>query len=826
MKVIQSLRSLSHIVWVSSYSIIASSTIVTGGFWGLQQFGILENLDLAVFDRFIQLRADVPPDPRLFAIAITEEDLQHYGWPLSDEILARAIEQLQSYQPRVIGLDLYRDIPQPPGEEALAQQLQATNLIAITEIVNNIPPPPHVEDERVGFNDFSRDRDGVLRRNLLFVPRKDRDYYSFALRVFLAYSRQEGMVFRYSDRALFLGDRELIPLDRNAGGYQTADTRGYQILMNYRARNNVIESAGLQQLLAGEIDPEAVEDKIVLVGTVAPSLKDLILTPYSGARQKDAFHMSGVIVHAEMTRQLLEIASGHNRPFSFWPQWGELFWLWGWAIAGGIAVWRLRHPIAFSLAGIASVAAIAGTGWLLLTHLVWIPIMEPVLAFIVAGGFAIAHRLLYTTTRDPFTGLFNRDSLVSHLKQSLTQIRRRGLDSTLGVMFVQYDRVHLIHDTWGDAIGDRFLLTLVKRLQNNLPRGAKLARVGEGEFATVLDCDADSLTALADRLQGILEEPLLWKSQQIVTTVNIGIATTQERHLQTPENLLRDANTAMFRAKALGQSHSVFATGMFEEAVAQFALENELRQAIAEEQFVLYYQPILALNTEKIVGFEALIRWQHPDKGFISPFMFIPLAEETGLIIPLGQWILQEACRQAYQWQERFPQQSLILSVNLSGRQFDQPDLIEMLSQIVKETGIREQTLKLEITESMVMGNVEEAIDLMLRLKSLGCKLSMDDFGTGYSSLSQLRRFPVDTLKVDKSFVRNMGESREDGEIVRMIIDLGHTLGMEIIAEGVETQKDMEALRALSCEFGQGYFWSKPIPAEQATELIAREAIA
>ncbi|WP_204104099.1 MULTISPECIES: EAL domain-containing protein [Spirulina sp. CCY15215] len=823
MKVIQPLRSLSRIIWVSSCSIVASSTVVTGLFWGLQELGAIEPLDLAVFDRFVQLQGDAPPDPRLLAIAITEEDLHRYGWPLSDAILAQTLQKLQSYQPRVIGLDLYRDIPKPPGEKALVKQLQAENIIAITEIVSNIPPPPPVENERVGFNDFALDRDGILRRNLLFVAGKERDYYSFALRVSLAYGRKEGISFRYNTRSLFLGETELVALQFNSGGYQTADTRGYQILMKYCSRSNIIESIGLKQFLEGDIPPEAVRDKIVLIGTVAPSLKDLILTPYSGARQKNAFQMSGVIVHAQMIRQLLGIISGENRQFSFWSQGSELLWLWVWALVGGICVWSLKHPLAFSLTGILGIGAIAGVGWLLLAHLVWIPIVEPALAFTVASGLAVTHRLLYTTTRDPFTGLLNRESLVSYIKRSLSKIRRRRLPSRLGVMFLQCDRLQLIQENWGKAIGDRFFLTLVKKMRKNIPHSAKLARVSESEFALVLNLPPEALTTLADRLQNILEEPFSIESKQIVTKVNIGIATTQERHLHTPENLLRDANTAMFRAKALGKTHSVFATGMFEEAVAQFALENELRQGITKEEFVLYYQPIVALKTGKIMGFEALIRWQHPDKGFISPFMFIPLAEETGLIIPLGEWIFQAACRQARQWQEEFGDRDLILSINLSGRQFEQPDLIEMLAKIIKDTGVGEHILKVEITESMVMDNVEKAIDLMLQIKSLGCKLSMDDFGTGYSSLSQLRRFPVDTLKVDKSFVQKMGESREDYEIVRMIINLGHILGMDIIAEGVETQEDAEKLSTLECEFGQGYLWAKPLPVEEATALLQGE---
>lgn len=811
-----------HIFWVASRSVVLSSTVITGLLWGIQQFGGLETPEIQVLNRFVQLQPDTAPDPRLLVVTITEQDLHRYRWPLSDQILAQALSQLQSYRPRVIGLDLYRDIVHPPGVSALATQLQAKNLITITEIVGGIPAPPGVEPERVSFNDLTLDTDGVLRRNLLFVAAEDQDYYSFALRMGLSYLHSEGIRFRYTSQALFLGENPIVPLEPTSGGYQTADTRGYQILLNYRTRGSVARTVTLSQVLDGGVNPDWVRDKIVLIGTIAPSLKDLVYTPYS-ASQQDTFQMPGVMIHAQMTSQLLDIAAGEQRLFQFWTQGDELLWLWSWTCVGGLLVWRLRHPLAFGLAGMVCLLVIIGIGWGLFGHLIWIPVAEPVLGFITAIGLAMAHRLLYTTTRDPLTGLLNRGAFVRYLGRSLTRITHPT--ATLGILFLHLDRLQLINKSLGVQTGDRLLLQVMARWQPILPRSARLARVGDDEFAlSLLHSHKGTLTALSDQLQTALTEPFLIDRQTVVTTTSVGIAVTQADYRHMPENLLRDAHTAMYRAKALGTArHEVFAVGMLTETVDRFTLENELRQGIDAQEFVLYYQPIVCLNTEKIAGFEALVRWQHPTKGFIPPLKFIPLAEETGLIVPLGVWICQTACQQAYQWQQQFPAQPLMVSINLSSRQFEQPDLIDQLAQIIQEADVQEMTLKLEITESMVMGDVEAAIDLMLRLKSLGCKLSLDDFGTGYSSLSQLQRFPVDTLKVDKSFVQKMGESHEDHEIVRMIISLGHTLGMDVIAEGVETKADVEALRSLGCEFGQGYFWAKPLPAAEAIILLQQQ---
>lgn len=292
---------------------------------------------------------------------------------------------------------------------------------------------------------------------------------------------------------------------------------------------------------------------------------------------------------------------------------------------------------------------------------------------------------------------------------------------------------------------------------------------------------------------------------------------------------MRDADIAMYRAKSLGKArHEMFHPGMHDRAVAQLQLDNDLRRAIERQEFQNYYQPIVSLvETGRIVGFEALVRWQHPRRGVISPAEFIPRAEETGLIIPLGEWVLREACRQMQAWQAQFPQPTegkyvapLTISVNISGKQFTQPNLLEQIKQILQETGLDARSLKLEITESTIMENAESATAMLLEMQALGIGLSIDDFGTGYSSLGYLNRFPVDTLKIDRSFVMDVGDDAEKIEIIRTVVLLARNLGMNVVAEGVETIKELTQLKVLDCQNGQGYFFSRPLNSEAAAALL------
>ncbi|MDA0268513.1 MAG: EAL domain-containing protein [Cyanobacteria bacterium] len=817
-------------------SIAVASTLTVGLGLAVQPVGGLELLEFAVFDQGVRLRSDQPEDPRLVVVQITEADLRRYGWPISDQILADALSKIQANQPSVVGLDLYRDLPHPPGEQALARQLQAANLIAITDHGAGIPPPAAVAPERVGFNDFTFDTDGILRRNLLFVASPDQvspeqaspeqGYFSFALRTSLAHLADRGTQFRYDADALFLGDGVTLPrLQKTDGGYDAADTRGYQILLGYRrGANAVAQTISLGELLdhPGQLDWMA--QKIVLIGTVAPSLKDFVPTPYS-AVQPGSFQMKGVMVHALMISQLLDLAAGNQGPFRFLPPWAEVLWLWAWAALGSVLVWVAKHPVGLGITGGLSLLLIGASGWVLFTAAIWVPVAGPALGLLGAMGLTIAYRLFYLTSRDPLTGWLNQAALLRTLRRSLHR-QRRPAQPPLGLLLLHLNPAQWLYEGLSPAISDGILLQLTARLRARLPQGARqgarLARIGRDEFAIALRTDSTTtLTALADQIQADLAVPLRVAQQLVITEASIGIALTQPDQVYIPENLLRDAHTAMYRAKSLGKArHEVFATGRLETEAQRLFLTGDLRRGLAEQEFVLYYQPIVALKTGQISGFESLIRWQHPQHGFIHPAQFIPLAEETGLIVPLGWWICEQACQQASQWKAQFPTVALGLSINLSSRQFEQPNLVEQLAAIIQKTGIDGLMVKLEITESMVMGDVEAAIDLMLRVRSLGCRLSLDDFGTGYSSLSYLRRFPIDTLKIDRSFVRNMGESSEDLEIVRTVVNLAHTLGMEVIAEGVETPDDADILRSLGCEFGQGYFWAKPLPAQAATEFL------
>ena len=436
-------------------------------------------------------------------------------------------------------------------------------------------------------------------------------------------------------------------------------------------------------------------------------------------------------------------------------------------------------------------------------------------------------RLLHEAFHDVLTGLPNRALFVDHLKLSVERVKRRE-DRLFAVLFLDLDRFKIINDSLGHMVGDQLLVGIARRLEICLRPGDTVARMGGDEFTILLE-DLTHVTEaieVAERLQKALALPFNLNGHEVFTTVSIGIALSTTGYDRS-EEVLRDADTAMYRAKMLGKArHEVFDKTMHARAMQILQLETDLRRALERNEFVLHYQPIVALETGTIRGFEALIRWQHPERGFISPDDFIPIAEETGLIVPIGQWVIEEACRQIRRWQDEFPQYPpLQISVNLSSKQFINSDLIAQIRQALRETGLDAHSLKLEITESMVMENVEVATDMLQQLRNLGIELSIDDFGTGYSSLSYLHRFPISTLKIDRSFVSSMTGNNENAEIVRTIMMLARSLKLDVVAEGVETQDQLSQLAALECEYGQGYFFSKPLNAEAASRLLAEHRI-
>jgi diguanylate cyclase (GGDEF)-like protein/PAS domain S-box-containing protein len=434
------------------------------------------------------------------------------------------------------------------------------------------------------------------------------------------------------------------------------------------------------------------------------------------------------------------------------------------------------------------------------------------------------HRLLHDAFHDTLTGLPNRALFIDRLKQALARTKRLG-PHQFSVLFLDLDRFKVINDSLGHIVGDQLLVGIARRLEACLRPGDTVARLGGDEFTILLEdvIDTEEATSVAERVESELSLPFNLGGHEVFTTVSIGIAPSVIGY-DRPDDILRDADTAMYRAKSLGKArHEVFDKTMHARVVSLLQLETDLRRAVERQEFMLYYQPIIALDTGAICGMEALIRWQHPEQGVVSPSDFIPVAEETGLILQIGQWGLRESCRQMRVWRTQFPgHASFPVSVNLSSKQFSQPGLTEQIMGALLETGLEPAGLKLEITESVVMENIESATEMLNRLRALGVDSSIDDFGTGYSSLSYLHRFPSSTLKIDRSFVSRMCDQNENMEIIRTIIMLARNLGMTTVAEGVETVEQIAQLRALDCDYAQGYFFSRPMSADIATEFISK----
>jgi diguanylate cyclase (GGDEF)-like protein len=433
-------------------------------------------------------------------------------------------------------------------------------------------------------------------------------------------------------------------------------------------------------------------------------------------------------------------------------------------------------------------------------------------------------KLSHLALHDALTGLPNRTLFMEHLTKAI-QRHQRNQDYLFAVLFIDLDRFKITNDNWGHAVGDQLLIAISRILQECCRELDTVARLSGDEFTILLEDlhDLQDAVAIAERLLERLVSPIHLNNRKVFSGASIGIVFGSKTY-QNGIELLRDADIAMYRAKALGKGrYAVFDREMYAQTIHLSQLETDLRLALEREEFLLYYQPIVSLETLTLIGFEALVRWQHPQTGLISPEEFIALAEDTGLIIPIGEWVLQQACQQLRTWQSTFPlASSLHISVNLSSKQIKQFDFINKLEQILTTTGLDGKHLRLELTETMLMDRSEKTIELLNQIKQQKVQLSIDDFGTGYSSLSYLHRFPVDTLKIDRSFVSLINAQGNNCEIVKTIITLAHSLGMKAIAEGVETPYQVTHLKNLGCEAAQGYFFSKPLNKPLAESIISK----
>jgi diguanylate cyclase (GGDEF)-like protein len=425
---------------------------------------------------------------------------------------------------------------------------------------------------------------------------------------------------------------------------------------------------------------------------------------------------------------------------------------------------------------------------------------------------------------DALTDLPNRILFEDRLTQALLLAERNR--QTLGMLFLSLDRFKKVHDTLGRAIGDRLLQKVAERLRCSAHQGETVARFEGDEFALLLTQIGgtvnEDMGAVIFQINESLKLPFIIDEHELFITVSIGISLYPDDGADAP-TLLKNADAALYRAREQGGDNYQFYTAdMNARAMKRLTLENSLRRALERSEFEVYYQPVLDINTRKIVGMESLLRWHHPELGLVQPAEFIPLAEDTGMIVPIGEWVLHTACGQSKSWQEAgFA--PLSLAVNLSARQFQQQNLAEMVVRILQETGLNAHDLELELTESSIMKNAESAVRTLGELKAMGVKIAIDDFGTGYSSLGYLKRLPIDTLKIDRSFVSDVTTDPDDAALVMAIITLAHNLRLKVIAEGVDTEEQLRFLHLLRCDEWQGYLFSRPLPVEAFEDLLLQE---
>jgi diguanylate cyclase (GGDEF)-like protein/PAS domain S-box-containing protein len=443
----------------------------------------------------------------------------------------------------------------------------------------------------------------------------------------------------------------------------------------------------------------------------------------------------------------------------------------------------------------------------------------------VSGRRRAEAELYHNAYHDALTGLANRTHFNEQLGRAIARVERHP-DQRFAVMYLDFDRFKMVNDSLGHKAGDELLVNLARRLQSMLRPTDVIARLGGDEFAILLEDvqrDRDAVD-LAERVQRELTRAFQLGDMEVTVSAAIGI-TFSSHGYQTAEQIIRDADIAMYKAKSKGKAQfALFDASLHQHVAAQLKLESELRRALGQGQIYLHYQPICSLRDQRLIGFEALVRWRHPERGLLEPATFIPTAEETGLIVPLGNWVLSEACRQLAAWKDLHGSSNLKMSVNVSSLQLTHPEFVARVREALATAALTPAELTLEVTESVLMDGIENAVSTLNELRHMGVTLSIDDFGTGYSSLNYLATLPIDALKVDRSFIERMGDDGDGNEIVKAIFKLGQALSKQVFAEGIETGDQLSRLQALGCEYGQGYLLSRPVDAEHASGFVARRA--
>ena len=787
--------------------------------------GFLQTIEFCAYNSFTSWRGDRPWDERVIIIAIDDKSLSKIGrFPWTRNLYVQLIQKLELTEASIVGFDiLWSESTSADQQLAAAISRYQKVVLAMAWDKSGQPLLPIAPINNVGVavgHILKReDVDGVVRQ----VDLQIRNIPTFAVSILQAYD-------------LITASNTLLPdLDQT-------------LTINWTKRVKDIPQVSFSDVIDGKIPASTFRNKIVLVGVTASGIDDLV-TPLD--RNPPA---SGVHLHAMVLQNLLQ-----KNSFTV----AKSIDIWSIALLGSLFI-GLILPRQNLWTGSISGFVLSGL-WLVVAFIAFkdnylIEIATPILMFLLTG-FAIAlqerwqmqrslkiadSQLQYESTHDHLTGLYNR-ALIETSLQSLLHPHNATLQigdrqNLLAIFWINLDRFKTINDTFGHPVGNLLLIAVSECLSSSIPPNASIARFGGAEFVILLENlgDQQEAIAIADHIQIKLQNPFTINDHEIKIEANIGIKFHQINSIDEPDSpemisaeiLLRDADTAMFYAKKLGNScNKVFDISMRERVLKRLKLEKDLRKAVSlcqdssnqdEQEFLIYYQPILSLSDMEIVGLEALIRWKHPERGLISPIQFIPLAEETGLIIPIGDWIMRNACLQVKSWQQRFPRaKDITISVNLSPKQLAQDDVLVKCLSILQETNLSSEYLKIELTESSIMENPDFAVSILSQMRQVGIKIYIDDFGTGYSSLAYLHEFPFDGLKIDRSFVNNIHKNSNGMEILQAIISLAHSVKAHIVAEGIENLAQLNYLQDLLSEEGdgQGFFLFRPL------DVAAIEAI-
>ena len=787
--------------------------------------GFLQTIEFCAYNSFTSWRGDRPWDERVIIIAIDDKSLSKIGrFPWTRNLYVQLIQKLELTEASIVGFDiLWSESTSADQQLAAAISRYQKVVLAMAWDKSGQPLLPIAPINNVGVavgHILKReDVDGVVRQ----VDLQIRNIPTFAVSILQAYD-------------LITASNTLLPdLDQT-------------LTINWTKRVKDIPQVSFSDVIDGKIPASTFRNKIVLVGVTASGIDDLV-TPLD--RNPPA---SGVHLHAMVLQNLLQ-----KNSFTV----AKSIDIWSIALLGSLFI-GLILPRQNLWTGSISGFVLSGL-WLVVAFIAFkanylIEIATPILMFLLTG-FAIAlqerwqmqrslkiadSQLQYESTHDHLTGLYNR-ALIETSLQSLLHPHNATLQigdrqNLLAIFWINLDRFKTINDTFGHPVGNLLLIAVSECLSSSIPPNASIARFGGAEFVILFKNlgDQQEAIAIADHIQIKLQNPFTINDHEIKIEANIGIKFHQINSIDEPDSpemisaeiLLRDADTAMFYAKKLGNScNKVFDISMRERVLKRLKLEKDLRKAVSlcqdssnqdEQEFLIYYQPILSLSDMEIVGLEALIRWKHPERGLISPIQFIPLDEETRLIIPIGDWIMRNACLQVKSWQQRFPRaKDITISVNLSPKQLAQDDVLVKCLSILQETNLSSEYLKIELTESSIMENPDFAVSILSQMRQVGIKIYIDDFGTGYSSLAYLHEFPFDGLKIDRSFVNNIHKNSNGMEILQAIISLAHSVKAHIVAEGIENLAQLNYLQDLLSEEGdgQGFFLFRPL------DVAAIEAI-